>query len=376
MSDQLTDLPGVGKKTAENLRRAGFDNYEKISKASIRRLSRVSGIGETGAQKIIEAAGGETIATQTKSKEERMREAYGPVLDQIEATPASEIESDIQGFGSSEFTTGTETKPDNTVFVPTSTETAQSPFRVSVGGPRKRSLKKIHENRPEREQTVDEQQNAPITTDEEKWIENKNRLDYPGVDTIPKRRQQARAETAAKVAQDVGAVDQVQYQGQGKNLRGKFSPPGATTYGEGESIVRVQESAPDPEFTLAHEIGHAFDYAAGDDPNKPGLKDELFDKNPERTMVGREFDDDTDPYIQQAYQLSERSRGGGKGTYRRETQELTADAISQAILNPRATKREAPELFNRIEQAAEKYGFEGAIPDPLADKSQRQGFLD
>lgn len=376
MSDDLTDLPGVGEKTAENLRRAGFADYDTIASASIRRLSRISGIGETGAQKIIEAAGGTTIATQTKSKEERQREKYGPVLDQIESTPASDLEDEITSMGITDLTTGTITRPSDTTFVPTEQSTAESPFSVSVEGPRKKSVDKIHESRSERAQDVDEQQNAPITTDEEKWIENKNRYDYPGVDTVPESRQKARAENAARVAQETGAVDKVQYQGQGKNLKGKFSPPGATTYGRGEAIARVQKTSSDPAFTLAHEIGHAFDFGVGDDPNKQGMQEEVFgDPDTYRGMIGREFDEDTDPLTQQAYQLSERVRKGGKGSYRRKTEELLADSIAASILEPRATQREAPDLFNRIQEVADEQGFGDAIPEPLGADPEPQGFL-
>ena len=377
MSDDLTDLPNVGPKTAENLRKAGFTSYDDITDSNPRMLAiKVDGVGEKGAMKIYEAAGGEITRIKSKTNEERIQDKYGETLAEIEQTPAAELEQEIlDPFGEKSFITGVEERPDDTVFVPTQPETAQSPFRVTVEGPRKRSVEKIHEDRSERAQDVDEQQNAPITTDEEKWIENKNRYDYPGVDTVPRSRQRARAENAARVAQDQGALDRIEQKGQAKTLGGKFSPPGANVYGKEDAVARVQETADQPERTLAHEVAHAFDYAAGDGDREWGLQEELFDEDPRRAIVGREFDDDTDPLIQQAYQLSERARKGGKGSYRRKPEELTADAVSQAILNPRATKREAPELFDRIEEKADEYGFAEAIPDPLATDPEPVGFL-
>lgn len=375
MSENLTDLPGVGKKTAENLRRAGFDTYEKISSASIRRLMRVNGIGKKGAQKIIEAAGGTTIATQKQTEEERLRGQYGPIFDEIDEMPVEDIENELRGIGATNFGKKETTKPGETVFVPTDQQTAESPFRVSVKGPARRSINKIHQSRSERAQDVDEQQNAPITTDEEKWIENKNRYDYPGVDTIPESRKRKRAEKAAEVAEDIGAVDRVEQKGEAKTLGGKFSPEGSDTYGRGEAVARVQETTSQPDRTLAHEIGHAFDYSVGDNPNKPGLGEEIFDESPETTVVGREFDEDTDPLIEQAYNLSERARKGGGGRYRRQEVELTADAVSQTILNPRAARREAPDLVDRIEEKAEEFGFDKAIPDPLGNDPEPEGFL-
>jgi hypothetical protein len=337
---------------------------------------KVDGVGEKGAMKIYEAAGGEIKRIKSKSKEEELREKFGPALDKVEETPAQEIESQIlDPFGDFAFQSGRESRPGDTVFTPTDEETAASPFRVEVEGPRKRSISKIHESRSERAQDVDEQQNAPITTDEEKWIENKNRYDYPGVDTIPESRKQARAEKAAQVAQERGAVDRVEQKGSAKTLGGKFSPPGSDTYGRGEAVARVQNTASQPERTLAHEVAHSFDYMVGNNPNEANLQDELFDEDPERTVVGRDFDEDTDPLIRDAYRLSERARSGGSGSYRRSTVELTADAVSQAILNPRATKREAPNLFERVEDAADEYGFAEAIPDPLESDPEPMGFL-
>lgn len=52
----IEDLPGIGPKTAEKLREAGYKTVEKIAVASPRDLSEVGDIGETVATKIIEAA--------------------------------------------------------------------------------------------------------------------------------------------------------------------------------------------------------------------------------------------------------------------------------------------------------------------------------
>ena len=52
----IEDLPGIGPKTAEKLREAGYATVEKIAVASPRDLSELGDIGETIAAKIIEAA--------------------------------------------------------------------------------------------------------------------------------------------------------------------------------------------------------------------------------------------------------------------------------------------------------------------------------
>jgi hypothetical protein len=361
MSEKLTDLPGVGPKTAENLRMAGYGTYSAIADEHPDRLAfKVDGIGEKGAKKIVKAAGGSIPSENTKSEEERLQETYGEVFAKIDETPATEIEDAILGRRITDFDSTEATLPGDTALPGTDEEDAFSPFRVEVKGPGKRSVNKIHQSRSERAQDVDEQQNAPITRDEEKWIKNKNRLDYPGVDTVPKDRQRKRAEKAADVAQSTGALDRVEQKGSAKTLGGKFSPPGSDTYGRGEAVARVQNTASQPERTLAHEVGHAFDYLVGDDPNNPGLQDVLFEGD------GRN---------DEARKVSERARGGGSYSYRASETELAADVLSQAILNPRATKREAPNLFERVEDAADEYGFAEAIPDPLESDPEPMGFL-
>jgi len=369
MTDDLTDLPGVGAKTAKNLKRAGFDTKEKISKANVRRLSRINGIGSKGAKKIIEAAGGTVITTRKKTKEEQMQDMYGETFERIESLGPGQIREEIL----SEESEGTTTRGSLTEGVREfrDDERIESPFRVSVVGPRKRSVEKVHENRSERAQDVDEQQNAPITTDEEKWLQNPNRYDYPGVDTIPETRQKRRAERAAQVAQERGAVDRVEQKGSAKNLQGKFSPEGTSTYGREDDVVRVQGNATEPERTLAHEVGHALDYGFGEGRGYD-LTNELFDLDTP-TSEGQ-----TEELTEQAKTVSKKARGDFKGQqqYRRQFKELTADALGQAIIQPRATKRDAPNLFERIEDAAEEAGFGEAIPDPLGTEPEPQGFLE
>lgn len=346
MVDSLTELPGVGSKTAENLRKSGFDDPEKIKKATPRQLSRrVSGVGMKGAKKIVEAAGGETVTIKRKTKEEQMQDMYGDAFEKIEQSPASEIEQSIRSGESTDLTEGVREYKDD--------ESIESPFRVNVVGPRKRSIQKIHNNRSDRAQHVDEEYNAPVTTDEEKWIENPNRYDYPGVDTIPETRQGKRAETAAKRVKERGAVDRVEQKGNAKNLQGKFSPRGSRDYGIDDSVIRVQENANQPERTLAHEIGHAIDSDYGDERGNT-LTGELFDLDTPASEA------DTEALADEAFGLSKKARGDFKGQeqYRRQFNELTADLVGQAIVQPRATKRDAPELFGRLKDAAEKEGFD------------------
>ncbi|MFH1201829.1 MAG: transcription termination factor NusA [Candidatus Omnitrophota bacterium] len=52
----LQELPGIGKKTAEALKEAGFDSLEKIAKVKLEELTKVKGIGKKKAETFIEQA--------------------------------------------------------------------------------------------------------------------------------------------------------------------------------------------------------------------------------------------------------------------------------------------------------------------------------
>ncbi|MCX8200138.1 MAG: DNA repair and recombination protein RadA [Candidatus Micrarchaeota archaeon] len=52
----LEDLPGIGKATAEKLRSAGYDSFEKIAAASAHELSTIADMGVETAKKAIAAA--------------------------------------------------------------------------------------------------------------------------------------------------------------------------------------------------------------------------------------------------------------------------------------------------------------------------------
>ncbi len=52
----LEDLPGIGKATADKLRTAGYDSFEKIAVASAHELSTIADVGVETAKKIIAGA--------------------------------------------------------------------------------------------------------------------------------------------------------------------------------------------------------------------------------------------------------------------------------------------------------------------------------
>jgi predicted flap endonuclease-1-like 5' DNA nuclease len=55
-ASDLTNIEGVGEKTAEQLRQSGYDTIEKIAAMSDEEILAVPGIGEKTAQKILLSA--------------------------------------------------------------------------------------------------------------------------------------------------------------------------------------------------------------------------------------------------------------------------------------------------------------------------------
>ncbi|HEA46784.1 MAG TPA: hypothetical protein ENH97_00025 [bacterium] len=53
---KLTELPGVGAKSAQVLEEAGFKNVVDIAQSKIEDLTKVKGIGKKSAEKILKAA--------------------------------------------------------------------------------------------------------------------------------------------------------------------------------------------------------------------------------------------------------------------------------------------------------------------------------
>jgi N utilization substance protein A len=67
--DELMELPGVGEKTAQVLREAGYVNARKISNASVEDIASLPGIGRKTAERLIEAAA-ERLASPDEDEDE------------------------------------------------------------------------------------------------------------------------------------------------------------------------------------------------------------------------------------------------------------------------------------------------------------------
>ncbi len=72
--DELMELPGVGEKTAQILREAGYINARKIANASVEHIASLHGIGRKTAERLIEAAAARLAALDEADGEEMLNE--------------------------------------------------------------------------------------------------------------------------------------------------------------------------------------------------------------------------------------------------------------------------------------------------------------
>ena len=72
--DELMELPGVGEKTANVLREAGYDSFGKIADASADDIASLPGIGKKTAERMIEAAAADLASLEEDETEEILDE--------------------------------------------------------------------------------------------------------------------------------------------------------------------------------------------------------------------------------------------------------------------------------------------------------------
>lgn len=366
--DELTDLPGVGPSLATKLRNAGYYYIDDIQRASHAQLTEVDGIGPALADDLIDAAFesdvedretltdldgvGETTARRLRdagiSQPYELRgksQKTIAAIDGIGEKRAARIRADVEyeaPAGASVTGYEPETDRGTTLFVESDDvavgefETtpdystnggsiAPAPNTVSARGPERQEAIEEHAERSEEARRADESFNAPIMLDEDTWRRNKDKYDYPGVDTIPRSRKLDRARDQLATAKEMGALSSVKAETdnatQKERARGQFSP--VTGIGIDTSFRKSED-------TLAHEIGHAID----EDLNRP-------------SQSGFFADEDVK---EQAETLSAQRRGTDLDTeYLQSETEVFADLFAEATVNPRRAKREAPDAFRALQ---------------------------
>ena len=117
--ERLMEIPGIGKKIAEELSRAGFLNLEEITDAEVSKLTAIGGLGERTAMKIQElirmhleaegSAGMEAAPDNTKIEKEKASAAPAeqvPGTSETPEPPASESDGSGPTTENKEHTTG------------------------------------------------------------------------------------------------------------------------------------------------------------------------------------------------------------------------------------------------------------------------------
>lgn len=141
---RFTDIDGIGQKTAQRIKQSGrIRSPSDISDMTADELADQAGISESRARIAIEGAGGDPDRTP--------RSNTGSVSAAGIRVPVGEFKPEISDK-----------------------DTAEARFESSLN----RGI-----GRSQQAAAADKGKRAPVTTDVERWKENKGKLDFPGVDT-------------------------------------------------------------------------------------------------------------------------------------------------------------------------------------------------
>jgi len=266
-----------------------------------------------------------------------------------------------------------------------------SPFVAKVSGAVVTEAQSMHNKRSQKSRVADESFNAPITLDEEEWARNKNKLDFPGVDTINEVYYARRAERFHKKVKKKGYVNTIEtsnskFNPYGKIRFGYYTPYGIEKrkyipmldylkergykldeqqkkyYAKKKHLVKNKSGKPEimiypkiikgygeytktpasVSFTKAHELGHAFDLSRTYHKKQPSIASQLSAKDPN--------------FKKSMQEISKKMRGGyskasaGHAMYRIRKEELIADTLASMVLQPRATKRMDKKLYKQLKE--------------------------
>jgi predicted flap endonuclease-1-like 5' DNA nuclease len=175
------------------------------------------------------------------------------------------------------------------------------------------------------ERRTDRSFNAPITFDYDTWSDDPDRWDMPGVDTVPEQR---RAERTEKKAKRGG------FNIEATQIRGRAS--GKAT---GDTARIDVSKSFDPVSSAAHEVGHLAENSMGgrNSVSSELFQDETVKEEAEQLAVRRRSMVTSSDSIEEAYHEDDYEA------------ELFADAFAVATEEPRAAKREAPNLTRKMQ---------------------------
>lgn len=342
--DELTDLPGVGPSTADNLRAAGITKPYELRGKSTQTLAAIDGIGRKTAEKIKTSVDYNDFSgsvpgegTAFKARIDQPFEESTNVGRRNQYTGVEELSEETQ-----EQQEGVHNRR---IFMSQSGELDPTPRNISVQGRDKEEAIEHMAERSPAERRTDRSFNAQLTLDVEVWKQNTDRYDYPGVDTIPKSRRLERTQNKFATAFRQEEVSKVSARDRDADRFGFHRP-------QSQTIAVDTGLATDPEATLAHELGHAVDKAIAP-PDVEGYAAE---------NQGTFEDTET---REQAEQLAERRRARPMERIQQSYEdkdypferELFADVYAEMLEEPRAAKREAPEAVRAVQEMTAGTGF-------------------
>jgi len=251
--------------------------------------------------------------------------------------------------------------------------------------------KQIHEARSSKAQAADESFNAKIAPTINHWLRNPNKWDLPEVDTVSEEISRSRAEGLLDTLLGVGMVKSITRRETLHSVSGVSNPSGIYRHDDRQIFLRedlkLGRVGRLGGLTEAHEAGHALDYAAF---NRAEIKKRESDIDDSREFLLKDrrrldeiFEGSQETIDDQLDRLTVRARGAYKGNvpedsfgdfeadmdddysqYRGRVREKMADAFALTVLEPRATKREAPELFKFLQEQIPETGASSPFVAP------------
>lgn len=202
----------------------------------------------------------------------------------------------------------------------------------------------VMESRSRTARIADRSTTANTTTrDFGEWASNPNQSDYPGVDTLAEQYRADRVEQATQAAEERGIIRDITVRDElyGGQAAGEFSPY--------NTDIQLAADQDDAYRNLAHELGHAIDFAttdnSEDDPG-PTFGSERAFEQADDDLVEEAADELSDIWDERG-----RDKPMMNADYLEDPKELAADFAALAIEDPQRAKKKAPNAQQVFEQA-------------------------
>ena len=193
---------------------------------------------------------------------------------------------------------------------------------------------RVHARRHKASRIMDESFNAPVTTNYPKWRKNMNRLDFMGVDTVPRERRIKRIEKFRKKAAKMGAYSDLELSDKSPidlNANGFFNLL------DKKITLSNKFHYPEHTRTFAHELSHAID-------NRIGMDQEVGDFGITELLKRT----DNKELIRAMWWT--RDEKATSKSWAKQKHEQTAQFFANYMMDPRSMRREFPNLSKATEQ--------------------------